>query len=233
MAYGKRADPPPDPLWFPDSGWPRGRNDEGCSESGLAPWVEGSARVEGAPRLEDSARVEGAPSETGADEGSVFSANQLRGSNSIPRSASGFPNGLSGCLRLSSAGSLNQEQTGSALQGLRLLEGWAAAARVRLIHRQHLLMIEELQSFNAERAAEDAASGKAAAPRAVDHSLAFSLTATEIATMLGIPEGTAKALVDEACELCERCPGTLDSLERAAITPAQALTILEDRKSVV
>lgn len=163
----------------------------------------------------------------------MFSADQIRGNDSIPRSASGFPDGLSGCLRLSSAGSLNQERTGSALQGMRLLEGWAAAARVRLIYRQHLLMIEELQSFNAESAAEDAASGRAAVTRAVDPGLAFSLTATEVATMLGIAEGTAKALVDEACELCERCPSTLDALERAAVTPAQALTILDQTRSLV
>ncbi|MFJ7748328.1 DUF222 domain-containing protein [Arthrobacter sp. NPDC097144] len=163
----------------------------------------------------------------------MFSADHLRGSGCLPLSASGFPDGLSGCLRLSPAGSLNQERTGSALQGLRLLEGWAAAAKVRLIYRQHVLMMEELQSFNAERAAEDAVRGRAAVPRAVDAGLAFSLTATEVATMLGIPEGTAKALVDEACELCERCPSTLDALERAAITPAQALTILDQTRSLV
>ncbi|WAP50980.1 DUF222 domain-containing protein [Arthrobacter sp. ATA002] len=164
---------------------------------------------------------------------SVFSA---RGSDCTAARQPGvfvLPVGLSGSLGLRSAGSLDQERTGSALQGLRGLEGWAAAARARLVHRQHQLMAEELERFNRDQAARDAACGLPAVPRRVDRGLAFTLAATEIATMLGIPEGTAKALVDESDELCQRCPGTLAMLERGDISPAQARTILDQTRSLV
>lgn len=185
----------------------RGGNDGG-------PWcgLEAGSQAEG-PASGRADRDEVPPEN--ADEEAVYFADRPEGTAPRLDPASGRSEGLSGSLVLRSAASLDQELTGDALQGLQVLEGWAAAARARLIHRQHKLTVEQLEQFNRESAAQDAACGRAAVIRGVDRALAFTLAATEIATMLGIPEGTARALVDESDELCERCPDTLALLERA------------------
>ncbi len=201
---GSRIDPPPDPLWLPDADW--------------------SAEVLEFWKVADEESVFSA---------AQFSAGQACASTSAPNPEWGPPKGLTGSLVLGSADSLNQELTGAALQRLRVLDGWTASARARLIHRQHQLMVEDLEQFNRKRAAEDSACGRPAVARKVDPALAFTLAATEIATLLGIPEGTARALVDESVELCERCPETLALLEKAEINPAQARTILDQTRSLI
>ncbi|MET4060124.1 hypothetical protein ABIB35_001669 [Arthrobacter sp. UYP6] len=246
-ACGQRVEPPPDPLWFPDAAWP-GReppavpwaDDGGCPAGGDWPtggddWDFATSESTGSLAEEPTTARINRPetSSEDTDEGSVFFAGRPLDAASRQSPVSGLSAGLSGSLGLRSVPSLDQELTGSALQGLLILEGWAAAAQARLVHRQHQLMVQQLEQFNEELSARETARGRPAVTREVDRALAFSLTATEIATMLGIPEGTAKALVDESDELCERCPDTLALLERAEISPAQARTILDQTRSLV
>ena len=289
---------PPDPGWPPDPQppdpyWPPGSipfDPLWASGSRSTPWEDdddgdgGGARAGGTCGGGGDDGAAGLAGNSPAGERSTFRTSP-RGRADNSASTRQAPEGglleglagFTGFLGLRGASALDQELTGAALQDLRLLEGWAAAAKARLVHRQHLLMIDELDRFGRQRAAEEAERGAAsnaerdkpdggetdwgetdggetdgrAAPgrdsgsaarsrsgagsrfRGADRSLAFSLTATEIATLFRIPEGTAMALVEESDDLCIRCPETLHQLETGAITLAQARTILDQTRSLM
>ncbi|MCC9198237.1 DUF222 domain-containing protein [Arthrobacter sp. zg-Y820] len=238
---------PFDPLWVGDHGSAPPRADgggDGCGPDG------GGHHGAGGSNARANAGA------CGAGASPVFCADPAISAAQRHALAATLPEGFTGSLGLLDAAGLDQELTGTALQGVRILEGWAAAAKARLVHRQHRLMFEELEQFDRQRAAEDAerrAAGEdvagtgtgtsarcartarpgVSAGQGVDRSLAFSLCATEIATLFRLPEGTAMALVEESEELCTRCPDTLALLETGAITLAQARTILDQTRSLM
>ncbi|MBP3036928.1 DUF222 domain-containing protein [Arthrobacter sp. zg-ZUI100] len=281
--FGQRINPPPDAAWRdgfqgwdpvwdtqpPDPDWPPDpQPPDPCWPPGSIPfdplWASGSRSI---PLEEDGGGCGGARAGCAASECITFRTSPRGPVATLQAPEGALLKGFTGSLGLRGASALDQELTGAALQDLRLLEGWAAAAKVRLVHRQHLLMIDELDRFDRQRDAEEAerraasnagrdkpdggetdggtASGPGPGPavrsragagsrfRGADRSLAFSLTATEIATLFRIPEGTAMALVEEADDLCIRCPETLHQLETGAITLAQARTILDQTRTLV
>ena len=122
-----------------------------------------------------------------------------------------YPDGFTGALALQNLGSFGDEAVGEALNRVAHLISWAQAQQARLINRMEELFRTDFYS----------ASGQ------LEPGLAFSLAASECATILNVPQVTAQRLAFEAGRLCGIHPKTLTALEEGQFSYQHAQVVLD------
>ncbi|MHA7264032.1 HNH endonuclease signature motif containing protein [Arthrobacter sp. TMN-37] len=103
------------------------------------------------------------------------------------------------------------EQAIEGLQALQRLKNWADAQTVAFTERVRTLTAERLEARGMRPG-----------------SLTETLTASEVACALRIPERTAGSLVEHAWLLTGRFPGTLKALDSGSISWRHAVTLVEE-----
>jgi len=104
------------------------------------------------------------------------------------------------------------------LEAARKAGAWLQARIVRLEHQLAQTAVREVPALPA---------GVPERARAKAAELAGTSAAAELARLLRIPEGTARARLAQARDLCTGLPATLAALERGEITGAQAAVIAD------
>ena len=122
-----------------------------------------------------------------------------------------FPDGFSGVLALAGLESFTDQETGEALARINHLISWACAQQARLMHR----MQETFEQSTRK------ASGIS------DPGMAFSLAASECATILNLPQITGQRLLFEADRLCTTHTTTLTALDDGALSYPHAQVVID------
>ena len=122
-----------------------------------------------------------------------------------------FPDGFSGFLALAGLESFTDQETGEALAQINQLVSWACAQQARLMHR----MQETFEQSTRK------ASGIS------DPGMAFSLAASECATILNLPQITGQRLLFEADRLCTTHTTTLTALDDGALSYPHAQVVID------
>ena len=122
-----------------------------------------------------------------------------------------FPDGFSGVLALAGLESFTDQETGEALAQINQLVSWACAQQARLMNR----MQETFEQSTRE------ASGIS------DPGMAFSLAASECATILNLPQITGQRLLFEADRLCTTHTTTLTALDDGTLSYAHAQVVID------
>ncbi|MFD1213531.1 DUF222 domain-containing protein [Arthrobacter sp. GCM10027362] len=113
---------------------------------------------------------------------------------------------------------LDYRQAARQLEAARMAGAWLQARIIRLEHRLAQAAVQEVPApppGMPERARANAAE------------LAEQSAAAELASLLRIPEGTARARLERARDLCIGLPATLTALESGEITGDQAAVIAD------
>jgi hypothetical protein len=124
--------------------------------------------------------------------------------------------GFSGSLVLEGADELDEETAGIVLSRLDHLIRWAQAQQAKVLHRMENIFQNEMHF----------PSGKP------DSGMAFSLAASEAATILCLPDTTGQRLMSEAGRLCKAYSATLARLEQGGIGYGHAQTVLDQSQGV-
>ncbi|WP_461169363.1 HNH endonuclease signature motif containing protein [Arthrobacter sp. Z1-15] len=130
--------------------------------------------------------------------------------------ASAYRDGFTGSLALHGVEVLDDEAAGAVLSHLDHLIRWAQAQQAKVLHRIETVYREDIRS----------ATGK------LDPKLAFSLAASEAATILQLPYNTGKRLMVEAGTLCQTHAATLAKLQDGGISYGHVQTALEQSVGV-
>ncbi len=128
----------------------------------------------------------------------------------------GFADGFTGALALQNLESFSQETTSEALEQMAHLIAWAQAQQARLMDRMKAIFQDTYS----------AASGR------VEPSMAFSLAASECATILSVPQVTAQRMMFEANQLAGCHAATLKALEDGRFSYPHAQVVLEQCEGV-
>ena len=126
-------------------------------------------------------------------------------------SAGVFPDGFSGVLALAGVESFTDQATGEALAQINHLISWASAQQARLMNRMQEVFEQSTRK----------ASGIS------DPGMAFSLAASECATILNLPQITGQRLLFEADRLCTTHTTTLTALDDGALSYAHAQVVID------
>ena len=122
-----------------------------------------------------------------------------------------FPDGFSGVLALAGLESFTDQETGEALAQINHLVSWACAQQARLMHRMQEIFEQSTRK----------ASGIS------DPGMAFSLAASECATILNLPQITGQRLLFEADRLCTTHTTTLTALDDGTLSYAHAQVVID------
>ncbi|MCQ1958081.1 HNH endonuclease [Arthrobacter sp. zg-Y826] len=143
-----------------------------------------------------------------------------------PERRTRFPDGFTGTLALQNPARLNEQATATVLQRLHALEAWRYAQQARTLHRLHKHVRDACTAPGASGAGASGAGASDAGAR-TDHSQVFSLTATEVQTLLCLSYQAAARLLADALDLCTGFAATLAALEAGTLSCRQAATILD------
>ena len=127
-----------------------------------------------------------------------------------------FADGFTGTLALQNLESFDEETTGEALRQMAHLIAWAQAQQARLMDRMQTIFQDSYS----------AATGR------VEPGMAFSLAASECATILYVPQVTAQRMMFEANQLAGGHAATLRALEDGRFSYPHAQVILDQSQSV-
>ncbi|MCC9175877.1 HNH endonuclease [Arthrobacter sp. zg-Y179] len=159
--------------------------------------------------------------ETGGGVGGGGTAGVFYARPDSPERRTRFPDGFTGTLALRNPARLNEEATAAVLQRLHALEAWRYAQQARTLHRLHE-HVRDACSIPGKPGA-----GASGAGAHTDHSQVFSLTATEVQTLLCLSYQAAARLLADALDLCTGFTATLAALEAGTLSCRQAATILD------
>ncbi|WP_342024051.1 DUF222 domain-containing protein [Arthrobacter citreus] len=124
--------------------------------------------------------------------------------------------GFSGTLVLQGADGLDEETAGIVLSRLDHLIRWAQAQQAKVLHRMENIFQNEMHF----------PSGKP------DNGMAFSLAASEAATILCLPDTAGQRLMSEAGSLCKAYSATLARLEKGTVGYNHAQTVLDQTQGI-
>ena len=141
----------------------------------------------------------------------VPTASSVPPASSVNTFGGEYPDGFSGSLALQNVASLTEEAAGGVLSRLNHLARWVQAQQARVLSRMRDIYENESLFLSG----------------LPDSEMAFSLAAEEAATILGVPSGTGKALMNAAGGLCTANTATLDRLEAGDISYGHAETVLD------
>ena len=127
-----------------------------------------------------------------------------------------YPDGFSGVLALQNLESFDEHTTGDALVRVAHLLRWTQAQEARLINHMENLFRDSLRADLGRE----------------EPGLAFSLAASECATILNVPQTTAQGMMSEAARLCSTHTATLAGLEDGRFSYAHAQVVLDQCETV-
>lgn len=127
-----------------------------------------------------------------------------------------YPDGFSGTLALQNLEAWSEDTVGEALGRVAHLLAWAQAQQARLLNRMEEIFREDFH----------AASGR------LDPGMAFSLAASECATILNVPQVSGQRLLSEAHTLCSTHTATLAGLEEGRLSYRHAQVVLDQCQNV-
>ncbi|WIB04436.1 HNH endonuclease signature motif containing protein [Arthrobacter sp. zg-Y919] len=119
-------------------------------------------------------------------------------------------------MALQNLEAFDEQTVGDALARVAHLMSWAQAQQARLVNRVEELFTDRF--FNA--------SGR------VEPGMAFSVAASECATILNVPQVTAQRMMFEAGSLCSTHTATLAGLEEGRFSYAHAQVVLDQCQNV-
>ncbi|MDK1359862.1 DUF222 domain-containing protein [Arthrobacter sp. zg-Y1219] len=131
-------------------------------------------------------------------------------------SAPGYRDGFTGSLALQGVEVLDDEEASAVLTRLDHVIRWAQAQQAKVLHRIETVYREDIRS----------------ATGTIDPQLAFSLAASEAATILQLPYNTGKRLMVQAGTLCQTHTATLTKLQDGGISYGHVQTVLEQSVGV-
>ncbi|MCC3301747.1 HNH endonuclease signature motif containing protein [Arthrobacter sp. zg-Y895] len=137
-------------------------------------------------------------------------------SSGADSSASDFPDGFTGTLALKNVEAFDAQTVAEVLYRMAHLMSWMQAQEARLVNRMGELFRDEMY----------------AASKWIDPGLAFSLAASECATILNVPQVTGQRLLSEAISLCTSHTATLTGLEEGRLSYQHAQVVLDQCQNV-
>ncbi|MCQ2001992.1 HNH endonuclease [Arthrobacter zhaoxinii] len=168
--------------------------------------------------------------ETGGGLGGRAAAGVFYARPNSPERRTRFPDGFTGTLALQNPARLNGEAVSTVLQRLHTLDAWRYAQQARTLHRLHEHVRDACTAGASGAGASGAGASGAGAPDAgqrTDPSQVFSLTATEVQTLLCLSYQAAARLLADALDLCTGFTASLGALEAGNLSCRQAGTILD------
>ena len=124
--------------------------------------------------------------------------------------------GYTGVLVLKNLDSMDVEDAGNALRELGRLMGWAQAQQARVLHHLEGAIRDTIQAVSG----------------VVETGLAFSVAASEAATLLNIPQVTAQRLMGEAGVLCSSYSATLKGLAEGQLSYGHVQLLMEQSQNI-